>query len=229
MRQALIQKVSENQNRINQLTDESKELRGKNEEVKLRIEEKLKDNPLVQKLESQKKKVQDEIYELKKIIEEIKKDFNQQYEKYDEIKFKIAQFKFKEELKKQYLDNIRKGQKEQKYKERMEKDSSQKIEELKKQHDELMEKLNRVEELLRAKQNESKNQQEKNEQEEQLIASGDIIAPKKKDEIVYQVKHKKLKQQKDHNQNLFEGQIVLMFNMLELKCPTKVEDIEKTF
>jgi hypothetical protein len=76
MRQALIQKVSDNQNRINQLTDESKELRGKNEEVKLRIEEKLKDNPLVQKLESQKKKVQDEIYELKKIIEEIKKDFN---------------------------------------------------------------------------------------------------------------------------------------------------------
>lgn len=124
MRQALIQKVSDNQNRINQLTDESKELRGKNEEVKLRIEEKLKDNPLVQKLESQKKKVQDEIYELKKIIEEIKKDFNQQYEKYDEVKFKIAQFKFKEELKKQYLDNIRKGQKEQKYKERMEKDSS---------------------------------------------------------------------------------------------------------
>lgn len=109
IRQALIVKVTDNQQKINELTDESKNLRGKNEEVKLRIEEKLKDNPLVQKLEVQKKAVQEEIGAQKHSIEEMKKKFNVLYEEYDWIKFKQAQFKYMMELQKEYRDNQRKG------------------------------------------------------------------------------------------------------------------------
>lgn len=89
-RQMLINKITENQTRINELTEESKDLRVKNEEVKVRIEEKLKENPLVQKLEDQKRTINEEISLLKKKIEDKKKEFNEQYEKYDKVKFKSS-------------------------------------------------------------------------------------------------------------------------------------------
>lgn len=93
---------------------------------------------------------------MKQQIEEIKKAFNEHYERYDKIKFKIAQIKYQEELKREFKEKQRKGLQDQRYKQKIEKDSNNKIEELKRQHDEVLEKLKKAEELLKNKQNDKK-------------------------------------------------------------------------
>ncbi len=54
-----------------------------------------------------------------------------------------------ESIKKDYYEQQKKGQQEKKQKERQEKDYIKKIDELKKQHDEFLEKLRKVEEILK--------------------------------------------------------------------------------
>lgn len=47
----VIRKISDNQDKINQLNEEGKDLRVENEIVKTAIEQKLQENPLVKELE----------------------------------------------------------------------------------------------------------------------------------------------------------------------------------
>jgi flagellar biosynthesis chaperone FliJ len=78
-----IRRIQENQEKINQLSEDSKELRSENEIVKTKIEQKLQSNPLVKELEDQKEKLSKEISAVKAQIDEARKAFNKKMEDYD--------------------------------------------------------------------------------------------------------------------------------------------------
>ncbi len=59
------------------------------------------------------------------------------------------------------------------------------------------------------------------EQEEKVEG---VLNKKPKEEIVYAQKHKKANKE----DQLFDNQMIIQFSMLEIKAPSKVEEIEKT-
>lgn len=92
-KEEVIKRVQDNQDKINQLSEDSKDLRSDNEIVKQKIEEKLKENPLVIELEGQKELVAEEITQLKKQLDELKADHKKKAELWNELAFYKAQEK----------------------------------------------------------------------------------------------------------------------------------------
>lgn len=221
-----IRKIQDNQEKINQLSEDSKELRQENEVVKTKIEQKLQSNPLVKELEDQKEKLSKEISAIKAQIDDARKAFNKKMEEYDSIRFKKARIEYMKELKQKQFEVQKNERNEKRTIERINKDLEEQIQKIKQEKEEQRERIKEIQKILEEKQKEiEQSQQEAHQESIKNLDGFEILQSKKKSPLVVPPSKTKKSKKEVSQEITFDSQTNGYLKLYHVQAPKKKEDI----
>ncbi len=221
-----IKKIQDNQDKINQLSEDSKDLRTENEQVKSKIEQKLQTNPLVKSLEDQKEALNKEINDLKAQIDEARKAFSKKMEAYDQIRFKKARIEHMKELKQKQNDAQKVQRNEKRTIERINKDLEDQISKIKAEKEEQKQRIREIQKILEDKQKQIESQQETKETGSvQNLDGYEVLQSKKKNPLVLPPSKTKKTKKETPVEITFDLQTLQVLKLLHINVPSKKEDL----